>query len=360
LKYTRIVKNKKGKRYVFVPPKDAVLAGVVRSKTFSDGRTARVEIPKLIDLVERFRRGEIVIANLGPKSTLGQVKTYYLNTKHFNSLSYNTQKNYEYSLNTICDTEVHGTSLSNTSIRDLSIPLCTKLYDTWEDEVSTERANQLSRVFSVLMNYCLSLDLLQSNPMSHVKKRKHEPRSVVWEHDQVMLFLDTAFTEFKWRNIGLIVLMCYEWGQRPVDVRLLTWDSVDLEQRRVHIKQTKRGAEVELPIPTNLFTMLSEQQDDWGFQEYVVPYHRASDGAYRPLSEGQVSLLANEVKEACGLPCELQVGDLRKTAIMQMVDGEVDHLAIMSVTGHKNIASLNPYNKHNYKTAKSALERRSR
>lgn len=360
MKYTKINKTKKGKRYVFVPPKDAALAGVVQSKSFADGRTARVEIPKLVDLVNKFRKGEIVAGNIGLKSTLRQTIAYYLNTKHFNSLSYNTQRNYEYSLNTICDTKINSTLAGNIQLRNLTIPLCTKLYDTWEEEVSTERANQLARTFSVLMNYCASLGLLSSNPMKQVKKRIHEPRSVVWSHDQVMTFLDQAFTDFKWRNIGLVVLMCYEWGQRPVDVRLLTWDSVDLEERRVYIKQTKRGAEVELPIPTNLFVMLAEQKEDWGFQDYVVPYHRASDGAYRPLSEAQVSSLANEVKENCGLPLDLQVGDLRKTAIMQMVEGEVDHLAIMSVTGHKNISSLNPYNKLNYNTAKSALERRSR
>jgi len=33
-------------------------------------------------------------------------------------------------------------------------------------------------------------------------------------------------------------------------------------------------------------------------------------------------------------------------------------LAIMSVTGHQNVQSLNPYNKHNYDTAKSALDMR--
>jgi len=54
------------------------------------------------------------------------------------------------------------------------------------------------------------------------------------------------------------------------------------------------------------------------------------------------------------------VGDLRKTAIVQMISSGVDHLAIQSVSGHKSVASLNPYNKFSLKTAKSALERRER
>jgi integrase len=175
-----------------------------------------------------------------------------------------------------------------------------------------------------------------------------------------MKFLDTAFTKFEWRNIGLIVLMCYEWGQRPVDIRNLKWENVDLENQVVKITQTKRGATVELPVPDNINNMLVQQKEDWDFQEYVVPHLRPQDRAYRPLTVFQMTHLLGQVKDAAGLPDEIQVGDLRKTAIVQMIESEVDHLAIQSVTGHKNVASLNPYNKFSLKTAKSALDRRQR
>ena len=106
--------------------------------------------------------------------------------------------------------------------------------------------------------------------------------------------------------------------------------------------------------------MLVQQEEDWGFQPYVVPHHRPQDRAYRPLTVFQMTNLLGQVKASVGLPDDLQVGDLRKTAIVQMIEGEVDHLAIQSVTGHKNVSSLNPYNKFSLKTAKSALERRQR
>ena len=101
-----------------------------------------------------------------------------------------------------------------------------------------------------------------------------------------------------------------------------------------------------------------QQKEDWGFQEYVIPHQRPSDGAYSPIEHSQVSTLANEVKALCELPSELQIGDLRKTAITELINSGVDQLAIMSVTGHRNVQSLNPYNKHNFNTAKSALEMR--
>ena len=284
----------------------------------------------------------------------------YLHTRQFNSLSSSSQKNYECCLLAFCRMSVMGRKLGNVNLDKLSIAMCSEIYDTWELETSTSNANHNARVFSVLINYLIAMEIMMINPMARVKKRHSEPRSVVWTHDQVLSFLDVAFTKFEWRNIGLIVLMCYEWGQRPIDIRNLTWDDVDLDKEVVEIKQTKRGAEVELPIPPNLVGMLTEQKGDWDFQEYVVPHHRAADGAYRPLTVSQMTGLLAAVKDTVGLPDDLRVGDLRKTAIVQMIESEVDQLAIQSVTGHKHVSSLNPYNKFSLKTAKSALERRQR
>jgi len=284
----------------------------------------------------------------------------YLHTRQFASLAASSQRGYETSLNSFCRMSVNGRILGNISIKNINVPLCTEIYDTWELETSTANANHNARIFSVVMNYLITMEKLTVNPMSRVRKRTSEPRSVVWTHDQVMTFLDTAFTNFNWRNIGLIVLMCYEWGQRPVDIRNLTWDSLDLDEGVVTITQSKRGATVELPIPDNLITMLKQQKEDWDFQPYVVPHHRPQDNAYRPLTIVQMNTLLAEVKDTAGLPDDLRVGDLRKTAIVQMIESGVDHLAIQSVSGHKNVQSLNPYNKFSLKTARAALDRRQR
>ena len=161
----------------------------------------------------------------------------YFRTRQFSSLSRSSQLNYEYALASICRMSVMGKTLGNVNIKKLNPAMCLEIYDTVELETSTANANHIARVFSVLMNFLISIDEIPNNPMARVKKRSSEPRSVIWTHDQVMTFLDAAFGNFEWRNIGLIVLMCYEWGQRPIDIRNLTWDSVDLEQAKVTITQ---------------------------------------------------------------------------------------------------------------------------
>ena len=363
MKYTHKVKLKDGSYiYRFVPPKDAKLAGVMKNHTFKDGRQARHEIPKLLKTVEDFRKGNLLVGNISINSNFNQVVLHYMNTDQFNSLSSNTRRTYEYILNSICKTKLFSRDLGDITLKYLTPAHCSTLYELWVRGVSIDNANQKARVFSMLMNYCISIGLVEFNPMSRIKKRKHQPKSIVWTKDQVELFVETAFSQFKWRNIGLLALMCYEWGQRPTDIMNLKWDFVEppIEEYTgmVTIKQSKRGATVKLPIEDNLMKLLTQQHKDWSFQEYVIPHQRPSDGCYRPLSPMQVSTLVNEIKSACGLPMELQIGFLRKTAINEMIESGVDQLAIMSVTGHQNVQSLNPYNKHNYDTARSALDMR--
>ncbi len=357
-KYTKKGILKAGTVWRFTPPQDAIDAGVVRRQTFKDGRAARYEIPRLVEKVEAFKRGDIVAGNIGSNSTILHIYKYYVTTTHFKQLAYNSQKTYDNTMNAIANTSVGSRKLGQVKIKDLTAMHCTEAYEEWCEDVSVSKGNQCARIFSLLINFCISIDLIKYNPMSKVRKRKHETRDTTWTQEQVEQFLDVAFTDFNWRNVGLIVLMCYEWAQRPTDIRLLKWSSINFKEKKVKIKQTKRGATVELPISDEIMDMLTQQKKDWDFQDYVVPHQRPSDGAYRPLNVGQVSSLANQIKEAADLPSNLLVGDLRKSAIVEMIDSEVDHLAIMSVTGHQNISSLNPYHKHTYAAAKSALDRR--
>ena len=359
MKYTHKVKLKDGSYvYRFVSPKDARGAGIVQNQTFKDGRKARHEVPKLIKLIDSFRKGIVLAGRIHLNSNFNQVVAQYKNTGQFNSLSPNTRRTYDYILNSICKTKLFSRELGDITLKYLTPAHCSNLYELWARGVSVDNANQKARVFSMLMNYCISIGLINNNPMSRIKKRKHTPKSIVWTKDQVELFVETAFSKFKYRNIGLLAMMCYEWGQRPTDIMHLKWDNLDFKTKSATIKQSKRGATVQLPIDDDMKNYLQQQYNDWKFQEYVIPHQNPSDGCYRPMSSTQVSNLVTEVKSECNLPDELQVGFLRKTAINEMIESGVDQLAIMSVTGHQNVQSLNPYNKHNYSTAKSALDMR--
>jgi integrase len=350
MKYTKKVLLKDGTTvHRFTPPKEARKAGVVKSQTFSDGRTARYEVPRLLEAIEAYRKGEIKAGTVGPTSKIKHIIGYYLASKHFVSLAPSSQLKYEIEL-----AKVSLSTLGEMPLDRLTARICNDVYETWVQAHTVAKANERARLFSVVLNYARSLDLINDNPMGRVKKVKHEAYTPIWTQAQVELFIATAFTKFEWRNIGLLVMMCYEWAQRPTDITHLQWSNLDLTRAKVKIKQSKRGAEVEMPIEGSLLSLLKQQEADYGFQKLVIPNHRSSDKAYVPLNPMAIGPILRQVKEACGLPEELKIGHLRKTAITEFVAAGVDSTGIMQVTGHKNISSLNPYMKHTYEGAKTA------
>ena len=223
----------------------------------------------------------------------------------------------------------------------------------------THMANHIVTASTRLWNYALSEELVdRANPFVVIKRVATKPRKVVWTRDQVTTFLAQAYQKFEYRNVGLIVQMSYEWGQRIGDMRLLTWDSLDLDQQRVDIEQSKRGASVHLPIADDLTLMLLQQKEDFDFQELVVPHIVPVNGVYLSYGLKYLSYLGRKIIQDAGLPEHLRMMDLRRTATTEMVEAGVSLPQIMAVTGHTNPQSLMPYMKNTFKSACNALRAR--
>jgi integrase len=152
--------------------------------------------------------------------------------------------------------------------------------------------------------------------------------------------------------------MAYEWCQRLGDMRLLQWDSIQFDKARVHIEQSKRRAEVFLPVSDDLLEMLAQQQEDFGFQPYVAPMTVPIRGVYKPYTLHRLPKVARRIMREAGLPEELRLSDLRRTGTTEMVDAGVGMAQIMSVTGHANPQSVKPYMKNTFTSADLALTAR--
>jgi integrase len=59
-------------------------------------------------------------------------------------------------------------------------------------------------------------------------------------------------------------------GQRLKDCVMLTWDRVDLDRRRIWVKQFKTGREVTIPLAEKLLHVLQEAQA-WKRNHFVCP-----------------------------------------------------------------------------------------
>ena len=113
-----------------------------------------------------------------------------------------------------------------------------------------------------------------------------------------------------------------------------------------------------LPIDDDLLDMLAQQEQDFGFQQYVVPRPYPIKGEYKPYTMQKLPVYAREIMNAAGLPQELRLSDLRRTGTTEMVEAGVGMAQIMSVTGHANPSSVKPYLKNTLSSANNALTAR--
>jgi len=281
----------------------------------------------------------------------------YYKSYDYRNLRDETKKQYEYFINVMLKTEVDGQALSTLDFTTMKTRVAKVAYNEW-CEKGIHMANHVMSVASVVFNHGLRMELCTLNPFSNVRRRTAERRKTVWSREDVQKFLDAAYSDFSTRNIGLIAHMAYEWCQRLGDMRLLTWDAIDFDARTLTLEQSKRKADVHLPISDDLCDMLSQQHDDFGFQKYVAPRPYPIKAEYRPYSLQKLPLHARKVMDDAGLPRELRLSDLRRTGTTEMVEAGVGMAQIMSVTGHANPASVKPYMKNTLKSANHALTER--
>lgn len=282
---------------------------------------------------------------------------YYLSFE-YNNLRQETKVQYKYFLGIVSSTSVvDGKELGSYKLSSLTTKLAKLSYNKWCDR-GVSFANHLMSVVRVLLNYGINMEHCNMNPFSNIKKRVTKSRKVVWTKEDVIRFLDTCYSDFNTRSIGLIAHMAYEWCQRIGDMRLLEWSNLDLDAKRMQIEQSKRRAQVFLPISDELHEMLVQQQNDYGFQKYVAPRPRAYKGSYKPYSLTKLPLLARKAMDSAGLSKELRLSDLRRTGTVEMVDAGVSMGNIMSVTGHANPQSVKPYMKNTFTSANLALQAR--
>ena len=290
--------------------------------------------------------------------TLRDAVSFYMKGPRFLALKGKTQINYERHLNKACETRLSdGRVLGGVRLRHIHVKQMVDCYEQWL-KIGTSTANKRLAILSACWKYARQWEIVIADPISLVDRIPTKPRKVLWDRAHVKAFLDVAYNSFEHRSVGLLVHMAYEWGQRVGDMRTLTWDAIDLDAQRIDITQSKRNADVHLPIGENLAQMLRQQKDDFGFQTYVVPHTKPRSGAYSPYREEELYFFINKVKDEANLPRELTAADLRRTAVTEMLEGGVDMAGIMQVTGHRNPQSVKPYMVNTYRGASAALAAR--
>ena len=338
--------------YRFNPPQTLVDAGVVeRDELGNDARQARKQAKELNDTIDTWREEQAKVVGLKPSSRVTDLINFYYQSNDFNMLRDTTKVDYRYFL-----TILHQT-IGCRKYKDVTPKVAKAAYEGWVKR-GISFANHAATCASRVYNYAIQMEHAEQNPFNKIKRKTTKQRKMVWSHGEVNKFLDVAYSDFDYRNVGLIVHMAYEWCQRLGDMRMLEWSNLDLDKQQLTLEQSKRRADVFLPISDNLAYMLREHKADFGFQQWVVPHPVPVKGVYKPYAMERLSKVGRKIMRLAKLPEELRLMDIRRTGITQMIDKGVPLPQIMAVSGHTHVSSVKPYHKHTYESANSALTQR--
>ena len=344
--------------YRYNPPSDAVGVGIVKRESLGTNLVEAInKCNTYNDILDEWRKEHNYLKHLTTKSKVYDLVKSYTTSIDYNNLSVKSKEDYAYYLKRWAVDKATHTTLYGSRLQDLTTPSVQRIYDVHAAR-SISLANHVLAVYRLMFSYAIRNGFCTFNPFKEVKKQTSKPRRVTWERDDIKAFMTTAFSNYETRSLGLIVYTAYCAAQRLGDMRLLTWDSYDVNTGVLSLTQSKRRAKVSIPLPQDLQQMLKQQHAEMGWQKYVFPTQRTVAGILQPYSLQGLAKAGRAIMEDAQLSTELQLMDLRRTAVTEMVMAGVATTNIMSLTGHATPSSLTPYIRHTLKSATVAQDMR--
>jgi len=194
-----------------------------------------------------------------------------------------------------------------------------------EISVSTHNRKiiRLRKIFETLKDY-----RNEANPFAHATLRRKDReeqgtlvRRVAFSREQeesIRLELDNPKRQMLNKaEIKVIYYIGMYTGQRLKDCALMQWPNIDLEQRRIWVKQFKTGKDVSIPIAQPLLAILQEALE-WKIDNYVCPKvaarYQVVDHRGKGVGDGLVNIDVLRVIKWIGLEPSVPVPGRKKKA----------------------------------------------
>lgn len=237
--------------------------------------------------------------------TLLDMHEKFTNSSEFVRYSEQTQRQYNYLLLNAFMSDFNGGAMGMLEWDQVTPNVAGAMYTEVSRNGATA-ANQFKTAFNAM---CKTLGI--ESPMKAVKTITAGKESI--NPDMIRDLLTVAYSQFKWRNAGLLIQLTYEQGQPINKLTQCTWDDVDLDAETITVDG------ITVPLCADMVEMLKQQKEDFGFQPYVAPNPHPTREGYPPYGMSQLSRTLKKIKQAANLPVELNVAEIRRLGLVAMV-----------------------------------------
>lgn len=266
----------------------------------------------------------------------------FIQSSWFTTLASKTQADYLYYMDYMRDL------LPNT-ISKVTPLLADNIYSKVKKQRGERTAIYVCSVMRRLWNFLYRAEKVKSLPWSNMGiKQDLKPRTVKWMPEDVKKIIQQAMQDGH-ISLALFVALLYDTAQRPSDILSLTWDNI-LDDEFLTLTQSKTGAIITVPLRETSKKLLEKQKKNI---KWVIP---TKTGCKYHLTNMNKEF--NMVKKSAGVSSELQLRDLRRTALTELGDAGATEDEIMAVSGHKSRQVLSVYVKKTEQQAINAMAKR--
>ncbi len=212
-------------------------------------------------------------------------------------------------------------------------------------------ANRHMKAWQVLMAFAFDEGVRPDNPALRLRLTRPKIRDVRWMPEHVDLFVKTARLRNR-PSLGLTIWIAYEIAQRPADVRLIRWSRWD--GATFLVRQAKTGKLVRVAVAAALAAELNAIRPIDGGDGFII----LTEATGVPYGESYLAHEIAKVRTAAALPAELQLRDLRRTALTEIGEGGATDDEIRAVGGHAERGSVGIYVMPTEAMAESAQTKR--
>lgn len=181
----------------------------------------------------------------------------------------------------------------------------------------------------------------------------------MWEPWQIRAAIAKA-KELGYGGAALAIEIIYDTSLRPGDATALTWTQYDGES--LWLIQGKTGRPLRVPLWPETIAAIETYKTHLGVVPLAAtPLLRTPKG--RPYTSYHLAHQVRGIMRAAGLPDDLQIRDLRRTASKERAEGGASEAELAAATGHsiaRGSAILDVYNPRSYELARRAQDKRRR
>jgi len=354
VRYLKLTRRNNRPVFHWLPPHRLRVAGLFRQVTLgSDFEEAIAKATDLNNRVDAYRhRINPPKPVLGPVKpmTVGDLIRQFEASPRFAQYAARTQQEYGWFYRNMETQRYDGKKmLGDMKARKITRQFAYSIYEQCVRKHGLESAKKMTSALRAAFKYgTLKMPGLNANPISGLGIRNLPPRRQRWTDDQLTAFIKKA-DEMGFPSIGRCALMCMELVQRPGDMLSLRWGALREHDGVWYIHQSKRGVEVWVPPTRRLTRALNSARRE--AQRKARTRNIAAD-LICPTVTGKrwnrrnFTYAARQIARAAGIPDDLQLRDLRRTAATEGASAGATPSELMAVGGWQSFATIRPYLVH--------------